>query len=74
MSSKKPMLIVYAGPNGSGKSTVLSHLNHFGEYTNADDVVAATGMSNIEAAQFVDAKRNFLFIRTTYGAKTSCRL
>ena len=57
MSSKKPMLIVYAGPNGSGKSTVLSHLNHFGEYTNADDVVAATGMSNIEAAQFVDAKR-----------------
>lgn len=57
MSNKKPMLIVYAGPNGSGKSTVLSHLDRFGEYTNADEVVAATGMSNIDAAKFVDAKR-----------------
>lgn len=57
MSSRKPMLIVYAGPNGSGKSTVLSHFDRFGEYTNADDVVASTGMSNIDAAKFVDAKR-----------------
>lgn len=59
MSTKKPMVLVYAGPNGSGKSTFISHLGHTGEYTNADDVVASTGMSNIDAAKFVDEKRYF---------------
>ena len=57
MSSKKPMILVFAGPNGSGKSTITSHFDKIGEYTNADDVVVSTGMSNIEAAQFVDKKR-----------------
>ena len=57
MSTKKPMVLVYAGPNGSGKSTFISHLGHTGEYTNADDVVASTGMSNMDAAKFVDEKR-----------------
>lgn len=57
MSSKKPMILVFAGPNGSGKSTITSHFDKIGEYTNADDVVDSTGMSNIEAAQFVDKKR-----------------
>ncbi len=46
MSTKKPMVLVMAGPNGSGKSTITSHFERVGEYTNADDVVAATGMSN----------------------------
>lgn len=57
MSTKKPMVLVMAGPNGSGKSTITSHFEKVGEYTNADDVVAATGMSNEEAARLVDEKR-----------------
>ena len=44
MSSKKPMLLVFAGPNGSGKSTILQFFEKVGEYTNADDVVSSTGM------------------------------
>ena len=54
MSDKKPMLLVLAGPNGSGKSTITQYFEKAGTYTNADDVVAATGMSNEEAAKFVD--------------------
>ena len=57
MSTKKPMVLVMAGPNGSGKSTITSHFEKVGEYTNADDVVAATGMSNEEAVRLVDEKR-----------------
>jgi predicted ABC-type ATPase len=57
MSNKKPMLLVFAGPNGSGKSTIKQYFETVGEYTNADDVVAATGMSNEDAAAFVDKKR-----------------
>ena len=57
MSAKKPMLLVFAGPNGSGKSTVLQYFEKIGDYTNADDVVASTGMDIVEAAKFVDAKR-----------------
>lgn len=57
MSSKKPMLLVFAGPNGSGKSTILQFFEKVGEYTNADDVVSSTGMDIIEAAKFVDQKR-----------------
>jgi predicted ABC-type ATPase len=57
MSIKKPMLLVFAGPNGSGKSTIKQYFETVGEYTNADDVVAATGMSNEAAAAFVDKKR-----------------
>ena len=57
MSNKKPMLLVFAGPNGSGKSTITQYFETVGSYTNADDVVAATGMSNEAAAKFVDNKR-----------------
>jgi len=57
MSTKKPMVLVLAGPNGSGKSTITQYFETVGSYTNADDVVAATGMSNEEAAQLVDRKR-----------------
>lgn len=57
MSIKKPMILVLAGPNGSGKSTITQYFEMVGEYTNADDVVAATGMSNEDAAAFVDKKR-----------------
>ena len=57
MSIKKPMILVLAGPNGSGKSTITQYFEKVGIYTNADDVVAATGMSNEEAASLVDNKR-----------------
>ncbi len=57
MQIKKPMVLVVAGPNGSGKSTVTRYLDMVGTYTNADDVVSSTGMSNEDAAKFVDDKR-----------------
>lgn len=57
MLNKKPMALVFAGPNGSGKSTIKQYFEIVGTYTNADDIVAATGMSNEEAAKFVDEKR-----------------
>ncbi|MCR5559335.1 MAG: zeta toxin family protein [Schwartzia sp.] len=57
MLNKKPMILVIAGPNGSGKSTFTRYFETIGEYTNADDVVAATGMDNEEAARLVDKKR-----------------
>lgn len=57
MSTRKPMILVLAGPNGSGKSTITKYFEIVGEYTNADDIVAATGMDNLEAARMVDRKR-----------------
>ena len=57
MLNKKPMVLFFAGPNGSGKSTITQYFETVGSYTNADDVAAATGMSNAEAAKFVDEKR-----------------
>ncbi|WP_026512275.1 MULTISPECIES: hypothetical protein [unclassified Butyrivibrio] len=59
MNSKeiKPMILFFAGPNGSGKSTITEFFEMVGEYTNADDVVKATGCSNIEAARIVDERR-----------------
>ena len=57
MSDRKPMILVFAGPNGSGKSTITQYFDKAGTYTNADDVVAATGMSNQEAAELVDKMR-----------------
>lgn len=47
MSIKKPLLLVFAGPNGSGKSTVTGYFEIVGEYTNADDIVASTGIDNV---------------------------
>lgn len=49
MLNKKHMILVMAGPNGSGKSTITQYFEKVGTYTNADDIVAATGMSNEEA-------------------------
>ena len=57
MSDRKPMILVLAGPNGSGKSTITQYFEKVGTYTNADDVVMATGMSNEEATVLVDRKR-----------------
>lgn len=57
MSIRKPMILVLAGPNGSGKSTITQYFEKIGNYTNADDVVAATGMSNEDAARLVDSNR-----------------
>lgn len=57
MSNKKPMILVLAEPNGSGKSTITQFFEKVGTYTNADDIVASTGMSNEEAARYVDEKR-----------------
>lgn len=49
MQNRKPMILVLAGPNGSGKSTITTFFDKVGKYTNADDVVATTGMNNMEA-------------------------
>lgn len=57
MSDKKPMVLVFAGPNGSGKSTITQFFETVGTYTNADDMVSATGMSNEEAAIRADKMR-----------------
>ena len=57
MQNKKPMVLVFAGPNGSGKSTIKQFFEIVGEYTNADDVVASTGISNMDAAELVDKLR-----------------
>lgn len=57
MSERKPMVLVLAGPNGSGKSTITQFFDIVGTYTNADDMVAATGMSNEEAAMLADKMR-----------------
>ena len=57
MSDKKPMILFLAGPNGSGKSTITQFFDIVGTYTNADDMVLATGMSNEEAAIRADEMR-----------------
>lgn len=57
MSTKKPMVLVFAGPNGSGKSTITPYFEKIGEYTNADDIVASMGISNEDASRIVDEKR-----------------
>lgn len=57
MQNRKPMILVLAGPNGSGKSTITTFFDKVGKYTNADDIVAATGMDNMEAAVLVDKMR-----------------
>ena len=57
IQNKKPMVLVLAGPNGSGKSTISGFFDKVGRYTNADDIVATTGMGNREAAVLVDRMR-----------------
>ena len=57
MDDRKPLLIVFAGPNGSGKSTITDTFGVLPGYTNADEVVKNTDMSNREAAEYVTKKR-----------------
>ncbi len=57
MLDRKPMVLVLAGPNGSGKSTITQYFEKVGQYTNADDVVSTTGMTNEAAAKLVDDMR-----------------
>ena len=57
MKNRKPMILVLAGPNGSGKSTITTFFEKVGKYTNADDIVASTGMDNMEAAILADEMR-----------------
>lgn len=57
MQNRKPMLLVLAGPNGSGKSTITTFFEKVGKYTNADDIVATTGMDNMDAAILADKLR-----------------
>lgn len=57
MDEKKPLLVVFAGPNGSGKSTITAHFDKLPDYTNADDVVKNSDMTNIQAAEYVRIKR-----------------
>ena len=59
MQNRKPMVLVLAGPNGSGKSTITTFFEKVGKYTNADDIVASTGMDNdnMEAATLADKMR-----------------
>ena len=55
--TRKPMLLFIAGPNGSGKSTIAEYFDLVGEYTNADQLVRVTGISDYDAAKEVDARR-----------------
>ena len=48
MQNRKPMILVLAGPNGLGKSTITTFYDKVRKYTNADDIVATTGMNNIK--------------------------
>lgn len=57
MQNRKPMVLVLAGPNGSGKSTITAFFEKVGKYTNADDIVASTGIDNMEAAILADKMR-----------------
>ena len=57
MLIKKPMVLCFAGPNGSGKSTITKFFDIVGIYTNADDFVASSGISNEEATKFLYEKR-----------------
>lgn len=57
MQNKKPMVLVLAGPNGLGKSTITTFFEKVGKYTNADDIVASTGMDNMESAILADKMR-----------------
>ena len=68
MQNRKPMILVLAGPNGSGKSTITTFFDKVGKYTNADDVVATTGMNNMEAAVLVDPQINIARIESRVAA------
>ena len=56
-NDRKPMVLVFAGPNGSGKSTITEFFEIAGRYTNADEMVRTSFISNEEAAKQADALR-----------------
>ena len=57
MHTKKPEIIVFAGPNGSGKSSVTKQARIVGKYINADEIKAATGCSDLDAASQAEKLR-----------------
>lgn len=60
MSSRNPMLLVFAGPNGSGKSTVSAKYSLIGKYVNADEIQQYLRCTPLEAAQIAEATREKL--------------
>ena len=60
MDKSKPIILAFAGPNGSGKTTVTRILPTCGTYVNADDIKAAYGLTDLEAAQQAEMLRNTL--------------
>lgn len=59
----KPMVLIFAGPNGSGKSTITDMIVPVGEYINADVIKKALKISDLEAAQIAEKKRNQCIIK-----------
>ena len=59
-NGKRPLVLVFAGPNGSGKSTATKNFRISGVYVNADDMKKELGLSDLEAAQRAEARRNEL--------------
>ena len=71
MFDRKPKVLVIAGPNGSGKSTITQYLDIVGTYTNADDIVSATGISNERAAIQVGKLRyHSIYIKEDFAFET----
>ena len=57
------------------KSTITTFFDKVGKYTNADDVVATTGMNNMEAAVLVDRMRyESIAKKEDLHLKQSCHL
>ena len=56
-NERKPMMLIFAGPNGSGKSTITEYFSKVGQYTNADEMVRVSHISNEEAAVKADQLR-----------------
>lgn len=58
----RPQLVMLAGPNGSGKSTFYDSYLADSRLTflNADVLSARTGIGSVEAARFLDARRDDL--------------
>jgi predicted ABC-type ATPase len=59
-TARRPIVFVFAGPNGSGKTTLTRALPIHGTYVNADDIKAAYGLTDLEAAQQAEVIRNAL--------------
>lgn len=57
MSERKPMVLVLPVLTVQVKVPLRQYFDKVGTYTNADDIVAATGMDNMKAARLVDKMR-----------------